>query len=373
MEDTFTTLEGDLTLTQLLTKAIRGALNTMVQFRKFSSIGEFKDIVQYLPLDRTEILYIGMPKLHGTNAQIMVTGPSTLVACSKERIIEGSDFLNNPENTTTLYYEWFKQNYNALVGYIEQLQGACPHLRYPFIVSGEFAGGKISGSAAISHLDYFWAPFSVGNLPVEDETHTRWFTLEYFDDIQAPKEARVFPVWDAGEFNVIVEPNNPGSVQKALERYTKRVEECCPFGKRHGVEGLGEGIVWSPFINKYTVLKDGMLPGELPRMSTSWFNTKGPSSAVTKSRNLGAPTPEQLADAEAFVEFAVTENRILQGIRETDFRGPKDLGKLLKWVNLDVRKECTVELEVNNIEWSLVAKQIPGIVRQVTNDYLKTA
>lgn len=344
----------------------------MAKFRKFSSIGKYSDIVPYLPKSKPEIPYLGFVKLHGTNTQVMVTAEGSLVACSKEHTIAGSDFLDNPDNVTTMYYNWFQDNYLYLAQYAAALKDSCPHLRYPFIISGEFAGGKISGSAAVSHLDYFWAPFSVGNLPTTEDDYTRWFTVEYFEDVPVPSDVRIFPVWNYKQFGIIIEPEFPENAQRGLERYTTQVEKECPFGKAHGVSGLGEGIVWSPFINRDTVWGDGYLPGELPRMSQTWFKTKGHKSAVTKSRNLGAPTPEELADAEAFVEYAVTENRILQGIRETDFTTMRDIGKLMKWVNLDVRKECITELETNGIEWGVVAGFIPAIVKRVAKEYLQT-
>lgn len=113
---------------------------------------------------------------------------------------------------------------------------------------------------------------------------------------------------------------------------------------------VGEGVAWSPTDN------------ELAKNSGLWFKVKGDKHSVSKVKTLAAVDPERLASIQQFVEYAVTENRLQQGIDEIGL-DIKNMGAFLSWVNRDIIKEEGDVLAHNGLVMKDVAKFISNKAR----------
>ena len=80
---------------------------------------------------------------------------------------------------------------------------------------------------------------------------------------------------------------------------------------------------------------------------------------------------EKVNSIKEFVEYAVTENRLLQGIDEVFTSqgiepSKKDIGKFIGWVNRDVIKEEMDTLASNN----LIPKDVGGAISKKAVQWL---
>jgi hypothetical protein len=167
------------------------------------------------------------------------------------------------------------------------------------------------------------------------------------------KKDNIFSVFDIPQWNITVDFENVESKENAVNQFTKltdEVEKECPWAKQWNISGLGEGIVWQPI---------GKFWGD----SNLFFKTKGEKHKNTSPKEHKEQlNPEILSTIEEFVKFALTPNRLNQGIDAIKEAGHSlelsSTGHYLKWVGNDVARECCLELEDNKLEWSQVAKAV---------------
>jgi hypothetical protein len=143
-----------------------------------------------------------------------------------------------------------------------------------------------------------------------------------------------------------------------LVELTNQVEKECPVGKYFGISGIGEGIVWE--VEKY-----------------GRFKVKGMEHSSSKVKTLASVDIEKLESIADFVEYAVTENRLNQGIEQvfTINNGAKpDIKKIrnfLTWITSDIAKEENETLKENNLIPEDVEKAVMAKAREWFIDYLK--
>jgi len=142
-----------------------------------------------------------------------------------------------------------------------------------------------------------------------------------------------------------------------LNKSVEEVEACDPWVKNiFGKEGIGEGLVYYP-----------ISPEHLGRekFSALAFKAKGEKHKVVKTN---APVVIDAAVAnsvEEFVDLVVTDARLEQGVCEAcngEYELSK-LGELMRWVNLDIIKECQLELEASNLTWKQIQKSVTTKIR----------
>ncbi len=93
-----------------------------------------------------------------------------------------------------------------------------------------------------------------------------------------------------------------------------------------------------------------------------WFKVKGEKHSVSKVKKLAAVDPEKLKSIESFVEYAVTENRLHQGLDEVGL-SQKSIGQFIGWINKDINKEEGDTLEVNNLTMKDVGRYVADKAR----------
>ena len=152
------------------------------------------------------------------------------------------------------------------------------------------------------------------------------------------------------QYSIEIDFNNPELSINNLIGLTSKVENECPIGKYFGVLGTGEGIVWT-HLNK---------DGSLDR-----FKVKGGKHSVTKVKKLTSVNTEKLESINAFIDYALTENRLLQAVENTlqliideyDF-DRKNLGTFIKWITKDVYTEEVDTLKENNLDMKDIGNQL---------------
>lgn len=299
--------------------------------KKFTDIPQFRNVIKelrfrhdYKGKDSTdEPIYIntepypvlkfkGTVKLHGTNAGIVKYSDGSLEYQSRENVLsldsDNAGFMNAmvSKNLDFLFNDIQFNDYIALYG--------------------EWCGGNIQKGVAITGLPKMFVIFGC---KVDDE----WIEFKRSDVTQGIYNILDFPV-----YTVEIDFNQPELVQNKLIELTEEVERECPVGKFFGVSGIGEGIVFTCYHNGHQYV----------------FKSKGEKHSISKVKTLAAVDVELLNSMNEFVEYAVTENRLKQGIEYMKRNGmeinQKNTGEFLRWIVGDIIKEESDVMEANGLD-----------------------
>lgn len=116
---------------------------------------------------------------------------------------------------------------------------------------------------------------------------------------------------------------------------------------------VGEGIVWACGYK-----------GVVHR-----FKVKGEKHSSSKVKTLAPVDTEKIGTIKDFVEYAVTESRLNQGLEKVFPNSEpidiKKMGNLIKWVVDDIIKEETDTLVVNGLEPKDVGKYVSTRVKEM--------
>lgn len=329
-----------------------------MSFRKFPSIGQFSNVVQqvrmsadYNKTSLPKVIFSGVTKLHGSNACVALVGDEVLFQ-SKEKILSST-------SDNAGFYAWAVQH--TKVWWDIKRMFSYSDVEGDIYVYGEWCCGNIQAGVALNQIkEKKFAIFEV--VVVMPDGLERIFNPQVLWHI--PKALpNVFII------ECIVEPilievdfNEPHLVQNFLLEQTLKVEEECPVGKYFGVTGVGEGLVFT---------------GRVPGGPLLRFKTKGEKHSSVKVKTLRELTAAELASKEnskEFVEYAVTENRLNQGVEKLREAGLevsiRSMGAFLKWVGVDVLKECEDVLVASNIERKHVMPEVNRTAKTWFINYL---
>jgi len=306
------------------------------KFKAFSKIEQFRNIVKqvrdycsYHNVPLPTIAFDGTVKLHGTNAAIGLKD-GEMFCQSRSRII-------TPEDDNFGFANFVESNKDY---FLDLLQSTCQFFdQEECIIYGEWCGSNIQKGVALTELGKMFVVFRVNDLPVTDL---------YALDLR-PDEYKELPVYGVTEFKTFakdIDFSDPESSVNELAKFTEEVEKCCPVGKFFGVEGIGEGIVWEGYIGDKRLV----------------FKVKGEKHSVSKVKKLATVDPEVVESVNKFVEYAITENRLEQGLQEVGL-DQKTIGSFIGWVSKDVHKEESDVLEANNLTMKQVGSKIADKAR----------
>lgn len=285
--------------------------------------------------DQYLIPYVGTVKIHGTNCRVVFNSEDEVVYQSKERV------LSLEEDNYGFMAFMVEKDHKPL---LEQVKQICEdrgiEFKFPVEIAGEFAGEGIQKDVAVSEIMPFFTIFRVA--VGKENDHRKWLALDDILGIGLP-EQRIYNILTFGKWELDIPFNMPETVQSEIAQITEGVEKECPVGKYFGVTGVGEGVVWTP--------KDR----HLAHVSALWFKVQGQKHSVSKVKTLAAVDPVKLQSIKDFVEYAVTENRLQQGLQEIGL-DIASLGAFIAWVNRDINKEEADVLEANSLSMKDVAK-----------------
>ncbi len=293
------------------------------------------------------VRYRGTVKLHGSNAGVRCTNES-LVAQSRTRALSPDD--DNYGFAAFVH----REDVSAAIREIEadvraKIDGEVDALT----LYGEWVGPGIQKGVATCLLPTKqWVLFAV-----RDDSGRYYDALSPLADRFAP--LGIHSVFDVPTYTLEVDYRDDESLAEGLDVATKKtleVEAACPWGARFDIEGVGEGIVWMPLDAHFGI-------------SDLFFKTKGEKHQKVKSKSSKPKlTPEEIESIEAFVTFALPESRLEQGLEAIEEAGysieMRSMPHFLRWIGQDVKRECSAELEANELEWKVVQKAIARRARE---------
>jgi len=321
----------------------------MAKFIKYPSIDQFRNIVKqvkdtckYHETALPVLTFTGTVKLHGTNAAICFNTET------EELWVQSRNNVITPEEDNAGFANYIESNKTAITSLVINY---CDKFNLNGIVSlfGEWCGGNIQKSIALSQLDKMFIIFGI-------KYNEEWLNIpKYLVD----NEIRLFNIKQFPTININIDFSNPQESINLLTQLTEEVENECPVGKFFGVSGIGEGIVWE----------------SLYRNSVLRFKVKGEKHSISKVKKLVSIDPEKLKSITEFVEYAVTNNRLSQCIEQL-FISPnkepdiKEIGSVIKWVMQDIAKEETDVLIESNLIMKDITKLATNKIRNWFIQYL---
>lgn len=314
--------------------------------KKFPSIEQFRHVIREVqtshdyqgkdeldnPIYRHSspypvIDFTGTVKLHGTNASIVKYKSGEVQFQSRENV------LSLQKDNAQFMLNMMGKNLDFLFDGIEFADYIA--------VYGEWCGQGIQKGVALSELPKMFVIFGwkVDDVWVDN--------IQRFDPSRQIYDIHQFPT-----YQVSIDFNQPEMVQNKLIELTIEVENECPVGKYFGVSGVGEGIVFSANYNGKRLT----------------FKSKGERHAVSKVKTLNSIDVESLESMNEFVNYAVTENRLKQGLEKLkEMQLPiteKSTGDFLRWLVNDIVKEETDTIVQNGLDVKKLNPLISKAARQ---------
>lgn len=333
----------------------------MKRFNSFSKIKQFKETYKqiqhvgtYLGLDENSepiydktlplptVKFKGTIKLHGTNGGIgyALDSKELWVQTRRESITVENDnynFANYIESNR----EFFLKTFDDIA-----TKGRAAGIDFETVMLyGEWVGKGIQKGVAISLLEKSFFVFGIKLL--NGESH-EWMKLEDF--IISSPEQSLYVITDYPTYEVDIDFSNPQQAVDRMTAWVDEVEKECPVAKAFGLSGVGEGIVFTGHFKDERYI----------------FKVKGEKHSTVKTKVRIEIDPEKLKSINSFIDYAVTENRLEQGVTEVFGEGEMDIrqmGAFLKWVANDVMAEESDMLVENSLEVKDVTKRISNKAR----------
>ena len=275
------------------------------------------------------LTFRGTVKLHGTNAGVSFnTETGEIIAQGRNRVL-------TLEHDNFGFALWVKSKEDHFRAVFKTFSTDTKYV----IVFGEWAGPGIQKGVGISGIERkMFFPFAVMYANSnEDKSFGYQETAKLFnsDDIHS--------ICNFENWSIDIDFENPEKAQNEMIAITEKVEAECPVAKYFGIENsVGEGVVWN--CNDYT------------------YKVKGEKHSVSKVKTLAPVDIEQLEAVQEFVEYAVTEERLEQGIAYLkEMEIPlidKSTPHFLRWVVNDILKEETDTIVGNNLDSKKVNQEV---------------
>ena len=316
------------------------------------SIGQFRNVVhavkstaEFHNVAAPVLTVKGLVKVHGTNASIVFRPDGSQTAQSKTKVLD-------THNDNAGFCNWQSTRVTQMESLFDELvTSGCVSADQITCIYGEWAGKGVQSGVGVSKVDKFFYIFGVCTIDEEvvDDEGTpikNWLTdypsMTVEDDILDARE-----IWTR---EMTIDFGNPAASQNELVEITNAIEEACPVAAAFGVEGIGEGVVWS------YITDNGFKHS---------FKVKGEKHSVSKVKALAEVDPIKVASIAAFVDYAVTENRLTQGFEEVcgGVADRSKLGLFMKWMSTDIVKEEADVLSTSGLTMKDVGNQMSAKAR----------
>lgn len=282
--------------------------------------------------------FLVKPKLHGTNASIVIeTG--LVYAQSRKNVI-------TPEKDNAGFAKWV----DAL-----NIDTADAPIGTTFILYGEWGGQGIQKDDAVTQIGKkAFFPicvriiYSDGVELVEHEPDRVQFYADELFGMEDNPDVHVIPIMAELYISFSGDVEHLQAVETTVNSMVAQFEEIDPYiNSMFGVEAPGEGVVVYPDVEDWDTFH---------KLS---FKAKTKSHSVNKSKKAASFKVEVSPDVVDFADRFATVPRFEQAITELGIDiDMKNMGKFLKWVNEDVIKEGSDEVEESELEWKQCSKMI---------------
>lgn len=307
----------------------RNAIRRVSDHARYKGKDENGDPIIDMTIPAPVLKYRATTKLHGTNSAIGLDRTTNEIWFqSRENIVmvgkDNAGFASryHGRNLDTIF--------SKLIGDV-------------ILVFGEWCGQGIQKTVAIAELPKMFVVFDI----LIDGVWQPKSVVETIKDV----ELSVYNIYDYPTWEIEIDFNFPEKSQNELVELTTKVADCCPVAKAFGVEGIGEGLVWSSITPGY----------EDPQFK---FKVKDErhSKGGGKTKVLAEVDAQAVAGIKEFATLTVTEGRCRQAIDKMRERGLKTdrscLGHYVNWIFEDVVKEETDVAVKSNIDLNKAKSEI---------------
>lgn len=335
----------------------------MKKLIKYSKTHQFREVVSsinrqvtYIGLDENgEAIYDksiekpivefkGTVKLDGSNCSVSYNSINNIWTQTKENIIT----VDVDHYGFSFFVEKNKNIFNGFFNKIAEENGVDTSV-LNITIFGEWVGNEIQKRTAISKLSKRFFIFGVKiSKPFDVVFKSYWVDSSQLKSV----DNLIFNVNDYKTFSVDVDFNNPQECLDKMIVSTKEVGEKCPIADSFGVDGIGEGIVYT---------------GEF-KGSRYLFKVVDKRHSVVKVKKEVTVDVEKLNSIQEFVEYSMTENRFNQAIESIFGVGELDIkrtGDLMRWIISDIASEEMDTMIENGLEPKEVNKYISNKARNM--------
>jgi hypothetical protein len=282
--------------------------------------------------DSSAVTYRAKVKLHGTNAGVRIDPDGTVTALSRTSVI-------TPDNDNAGFARWVARHESDFARLARN---------FTIVVFGEWCGPGIQKGVAVSKIPgKVFAVFGMRAPEIDGIGFDPAFLTALVEGIP---EVRVIPWFNGGEEYAVDWLSTGSRLQDVVDKINVRVsdvENRDPWvADEFGVEGVGEGLVLYPVGrgDSYSTFKKLVFKAKGEKHNTV---------ARTKPVQVSATSVEALVE---FVDLVVTTPRLEQGAAHAAAVGSgalydvRDMGAFLKWINSDLLKETSAELEASKLD-----------------------
>lgn len=314
--------------------------------KKYPDIGQFRNVIKKVRLvhdfsgsdengkpvyqhlsNYPTLKFHGTVKLHGTNSAVVKYSDGHVEFQSRERVLslegDNAGFMN-AMSSKNLGFLFAGVEFNDFIA-----------------VYGEWCGGNIQKGVAINALEKMFVIFGV---LIDD----KW--IELTPDLK-DNDNGIYNILQFKTYEVDIDFNSPELVQNEIIDMTISVENECPAGKFLGVEGVGEGIVFTCISN--------------PELK---FKSKGEKHSSSRVKTISSVNVEEVENLNNFASLSVTENRLNQAlsviVEEFGYADMSHIGIFLSWMVKDVLKEEMDTISANGLDEKKVKSAIVAESRQ---------
>lgn len=341
-----------------------------MQHITFPSINQFKNLI-VSARKSAEWHQIGYPTIrfevtikgHGTNSGICrpINGSvDDIWYQSRERVI-------TPEQDNAGFAMWAhgnRETFNNIFDAIRDQETSIENDTRIIQIFGEFLGSNIQKGVGVNGLPKFMNVFGirVSNDAESSDWKPKALYNEIFQDVSMLNSLGIYHKYQFKHWYVDIDFNDPKAIQNQLIEWCEAIENDCPIARHFLPEStdilIGEGMVLQA------------IPQDVGfDVSSYMMKIKGEKHSASKVKTIAPVDTEKLNSIKEFVEYAVTENRLNQGIDKLREMGlPNDsssTGAFIKWVMGDVLKE---ELDVV-AKSGLTTKEITGPIANKARDF----
>lgn len=301
----------------------------------------------YDPTKESEPVRItGTVKTDGSNCSVVLTADGDLYCQSREHLI----------NRVTDVYG-FNQFFERNRFFFKERLSRYLSDNHAVVLYGEWVGRNNSKKSAMKNVDNVFIVFAIRVIEkdeklegIDPNTNRKFLPYRNQHIFHQPNRS----IYAVNQFKIwtwIVRPDELHKVNDYLVSVTREVEERCPVADAFGVQGIGEGVVWTAWCGDKLI----------------HMKVKGDKHSNTKVKVL-KENDESVKKVHQFIEYAVTENRMEQGLEKVNLAGyettPANLPHFLTWVITDVLKEESDQLEKMGLKEKDFTKAAPAVIRR---------
>jgi hypothetical protein len=214
-----------------MTEAVHYPFPKIAQFRNVVKLAQ-KNFDTFMP---TVVPYIGRIKTNGSNSSIVINKDGSFYAQSRKKII-------HPDNDNYEFAKWVFANIveiqevvkNDIINTFADVESV--------VLYGEWIGNGVQSGVAVSKIHKTFIVFSIKVIYPNELEHF----YNNFIEFEPNREIGLYHIDNFPTYEIDVDFKNPQAAQDLLVQYTKEVETHCPVGAYFGVDGIGEGLVFSP-------------------------------------------------------------------------------------------------------------------------------